>query len=91
VPEILVFILFLDISCEPGWYLPLGNTTCAPCRSGTFSLGGGIRLSHWAVCRSSQTFDFDLRVYLYFKQKQLVRYHSHRLNFYLVNDAMESF
>lgn len=25
----------------------MGNTTCAPCRAGSFSLGGGIRLTNW--------------------------------------------
>jgi len=35
------------ITCEAGDYLPLGQTTCKECPSGTFSLGGGFRVLDW--------------------------------------------
>ena len=34
-------------SCNPGSYLPLGAPTCAPCKPGTYSVGGGVLFTNW--------------------------------------------
>jgi len=41
------FNLPCDIACSEGWYLPLGDTVCAPCQKGSFSIGGGRRVTEW--------------------------------------------
>lgn len=28
--------MYQDIACGAGWYLPLGNITCAPCGTGNY-------------------------------------------------------
>jgi hypothetical protein len=48
-----IFGLRCDISCGPGQYLPLGQTRCAPCMPGTYSVGGGVRIDDWGMGGSS--------------------------------------
>eukprot|EP01105_Mastigella_eilhardi_P023797 TRINITY_DN6058_c0_g1_i1.p1 TRINITY_DN6058_c0_g1~~TRINITY_DN6058_c0_g1_i1.p1 ORF type:complete len:1614 (-),score=341.66 TRINITY_DN6058_c0_g1_i1:49-4845(-) len=43
-----VFNLRCDVTCTGGNYLPLGTETCAPCKEGEYSLGGGARVANWA-------------------------------------------
>jgi hypothetical protein len=47
-----LFLSLLTLSpsnkeCNPGFFLPVGETQCAPCRGGTVALGGGVMISTW--------------------------------------------
>ncbi|KAJ3431631.1 hypothetical protein M0812_20545 [Anaeramoeba flamelloides] len=42
-----------DIECEPGYFLPIGETTCQPCKAGTFSVGSGFKYDEWEEWPSS--------------------------------------
>eukprot|EP01114_Cavostelium_apophysatum_P007372 TRINITY_DN1945_c0_g1_i2.p1 TRINITY_DN1945_c0_g1~~TRINITY_DN1945_c0_g1_i2.p1 ORF type:complete len:1604 (-),score=325.86 TRINITY_DN1945_c0_g1_i2:47-4858(-) len=57
-----VFHLSCDITCGEGTYLPLGSMVCEPCNPGTFSIGGGVRVTDWSD--SDHTWGgFDWKVY----------------------------
>jgi hypothetical protein len=41
-----------NVTCNGGFYLPVGNTACAECSAGTVALGGGVLISHWNSWRT---------------------------------------
>jgi hypothetical protein len=45
VPDYVAFLT--GALCGGGQYVAMGTTTCATCTSGTYSLGGGVRVSTW--------------------------------------------
>eukprot|EP00168_Porphyra_purpurea_P007903 TRINITY_DN19932_c0_g1_i1.p1 TRINITY_DN19932_c0_g1~~TRINITY_DN19932_c0_g1_i1.p1 ORF type:complete len:240 (+),score=20.97 TRINITY_DN19932_c0_g1_i1:188-907(+) len=47
LPSVSIGNLPCNIACEPGEYLPYGETSCAQCEPGSFSLGGGKRFYNW--------------------------------------------
>lgn len=46
-----------ELTCPRGQYLPIGTTQCVNCPAGTFSIGGGTRISIWKQWPTSSAFE----------------------------------
>ena len=62
-------VLFLDFSCEAGFYLDLATQTCQECAIGTYSLGSGMSFNVWDTLPEGFTSHSEAVTFAQYKTK----------------------